>query len=337
MENGLISLLVETDKEKTYLIEVPSSIKSSQLRELLQREIAKTPHFFFIYKNKKYEKEDKVDEVLSINKDEKLYLEVTLIEEAFIAHFHKALNLDEADTKIEELTGILHLCNLKYIAKYIDLTKIKDKTIKEIMKELTDGIYLTNNPQKDIKDSLNRKDGSNILTFINYLDKKIKFQDVKDLINLVDKNQRKQILDYWSVLSKYQEFNKLFEKDFSKMIENSYIDYSLVSVQIIQHKRRREFVQNSNNCDNCETRYLLHGTRVDPISMILTDEFKYTRKAFYGMGIYFTDMIDYASFYCGGDSLSTRRKQWNKIIPVGNTISCIASEVFYDKNKKHKI
>ena len=48
-------------------------------------------------------------------------------------------------------------------------------------------------------------------------------------------------------------------------------------------------------------------------------------------------MIEYASFYCGGDTLSTRRDLWNKIIPVGKTISCIASEVFYDKNRKHKI
>jgi hypothetical protein len=121
------------------------------------------------------------------------------------------------------------------------------------------------------------------------------------------------------------------------MIENSYIDYSLVSVQIYQHKRRREFVENLKNCDNVEARYLLHGTQIDPIALILTDEFKYTRKAFYGMGVYFTDMIDYVSFYCGGNSLRTRRKLWNKIIPVGDTISCIASEVYYDINKKNKI
>jgi hypothetical protein len=48
-------------------------------------------------------------------------------------------------------------------------------------------------------------------------------------------------------------------------------------------------------------------------------------------------MIDYVSFYCGGDSFFTRRDQWSKIIPVGDTLSCIASEVFYDKAKKHKI
>ena len=165
----------------------------------------------------------------------------------------------------------------------------------------------------------------------------IKKNDVKDLINLVDNNQRRQIIDYWNILSEYQDFNNLFEKDFSKMIENSYIDYSLVSVYFNPHRRRNGFVEKLNACKNCEAKYLIHGTQIDPISYILTNEFKYPRRGFYGIGVTFTDMIDYASFYCGGNSFSTRRDLWNKIIPVGNTISCIASEVFYDKDKKHKI
>jgi hypothetical protein len=41
-------VIVETDKEQTFLIEVPSSINSRKLRELLQKEVAKTQHFFFI-------------------------------------------------------------------------------------------------------------------------------------------------------------------------------------------------------------------------------------------------------------------------------------------------
>ena len=56
-------------------------------------------------------------------------------------HFHKNINLSEADMNVEELSGILHLCNLKNIARYIDLKKIKKKEIKEIMKELKEGIY----------------------------------------------------------------------------------------------------------------------------------------------------------------------------------------------------
>ena len=338
MENESISLIVETDNDKTYIIDVPSSIKSGELRELLKIEIIKNTHFYYIYKNKKYQKDDKVEEVLNIKEGDKIIIVNTFTKECCVeCNFHKNINLNEADMKVEELSGILHLCNLKNISRYIDLNKIKDNTIREIMKDLKEGIQLTDNPQKDIKESLSKKDGSNILTFINYLNKKIKNQDVKDLVNLIDNNQRNEIMAIWSVLSKYQDFNKLFEKDFSKMIENSYIDYSLISAQIYQHKRRRQFVEDLKKCDNVEARYLLHGTQVEPISLILTDEFKYTRKAFYGMGVYFTDMIDYVSFYCGGDSYGTRRDLWNKVIPVGNTISCIATEVFYSKDKKNKI
>ena len=340
MENGTINLVVENEQDETFIIEIPSSsIQSGVLRQILKEKVAKNKsnHFYFMYKNKKYTKND-LNETLNFSQGERINLVNTFSPESFTeCHFHKNINLSEADMKVEALSGILHLCNLKNIARYIDLKKIKDNTIREIMKDLKEGIELSDNPQTDIKESLTKKDGNNILTFINYLNKKIKNQDVKDLIDLIDDNKREDINAFWSILSKYQDFNILFEKDFSKMIENSYIDYSLVSVQIYQHKRRKDFIQKLKACTNCEVRYLLHGTQIDPISKILTDEFKYTRKAFYGMGVYFTDMIDYASFYCGGNSLSNRRDLWGKIIPFGEAISCIASEVFYDKDKKNKI
>ena len=340
MENGTINLVVENEQDETFIIEIPSSsIQSGVLRQILKEKVAKrkSNYFYFMHKNKKYTKDD-LNETLNFSQGERINLVHTFSPESFTeCHFHKNINLSEADMKVEALSGILHLCNLKNIARYIDLKKIKDNTIREIMKDLKEGIELSDNPQTDIKESLTKKDGNNILTFINYLNKKIKNQDVKDLIDLIDDNKREDINAFWSILSKYQDFNILFEKDFSKMIENSYIDYSLVSVQIYQHKRRKDFIQKLKACLNCEVRYLLHGTQIDPISKILTDEFKYTRKAFYGMGVYFTDMIDYASFYCGGNSLSNRRDLWGKIIPVGEAISCIASEVFYDTEKKNKI
>jgi hypothetical protein len=338
MEEGSINLIVEDNKDKTFLIKVPSSsIKSGELREILKKQVSKSDHFYFIYKNKKYTKND-LDEILNLKQGERINLVNTASKENItICNFHKNLNLSEADMKVEELSGILHLCNLKNIARYIDLEKIKDDTIREIMRDLKDGIDLSDDPQEDIKELLTKKDGNNILTFINYLNKKIKNQDVEYLIGLIDNNKRKDIKAFWSILSKYQDFNELFEKDFSKMIENSYIDYSLVSVQIYQQKKRKEFIQKLNDCPDCEVKYLLHGTQIDPISKILTGEFKYTKKAFYGMGVYFTDMIDYVSFYCGGDSYSNRRDLWNKIIPIGDSISCVASEVFYDKGKKKKI
>ena len=55
------------------------------------------------------------------------------------------------------------------------------------------------------------------------------------------------------------------------------------------------------------------------------------------MGIYFSDIIDYIAFYCGGTGLSNRRDNFGSIVPVNSTFSFIASEVFYDKNKFKQI
>ena len=51
------------------------------------------------------------------------------------------------------------------------------------------------------------------------------------------------------------------------------------------------------------------------------------------MGVYFTNMLDYVLFY---SYQNNKRENWGKIIPVGNTFSCVANIIFYDKNKKKK-
>ena len=84
-------------------------------------------------------------------------------------------------------------------------------------------------------------------------------------------------------------------------------------------------------------KYLFHGTEIGPIANIMTEDFRYTRQAFYGMGIYFTDMIDYATFYCGGINEKNERVFFSKVLPIGQTISCVASEVYFDKTKKKNI
>jgi hypothetical protein len=79
-------------------------------------------------------------------------------------------------------------------------------------------------------------------------------------------------------------------------------------------------------------KWLWHGTQVDNASKIISSKFKYTRKAFYGMGIYFTDNIDYVTFYSGGESFNNRRNNFNKILPPNSTYTFIASEIFYDRD-----
>ena len=329
-----IDIIVQDEKEKKYMLEVPKRILYKDLKKIVKANIVKTHDFSLIYKNKKYKD---LNEILNLSQGDIIYIESSVSLENYTeCHFHEGLNLDEADMNVDDLSGILQLCLLKYIASEIsDLNLIKNKEIREIIKELKEGVKMTNNPENDIRESLSQTKGNNILTYINYIKEVISKKEILDLINLFDQVKQKKIKGYWSILSKYQDFNKLFEKEFSKIIEKSYFDYSLIGVSIYQHRRRKEFVENLQNCDNCEVRYLLHGTQIDPISNIITSDFKYTRKAFYGMGIYFSDMIDYISFY--SEYKEGCRTNWAKISPVGKTISCVGTEVFYDKDKKKYI
>ena len=334
MEEKEIDLIIVDEKEKKYILEVPRRIKCQYLKEIIKTKIVQNPNFYIVYKNKKYEKED-LNEILNLSQGDRIFIESSIsLESRVECHFHKNVNLNEDDMDfIVELSGILLLCLLKFIAENFDinnLSKINEKEIREVIQELKEGIKMTDNPQEDIKKALSQKNGINILTYINYLNEIINSKVIWNLISLFDKNKQNEIKNLWSILSKYQDFNILFEKDFSKIIEQSYFDYSLIGVSIYQHRRRKEFTKNLKYCDNAEIRYLLYGTQIDPISLIITDDFKYAKKAFYGMGIYFSDMIDYISFYSKG-----KRENWKKILPVGETISCIGTEVYYDKDKKN--
>ena len=55
------------------------------------------------------------------------------------------------------------------------------------------------------------------------------------------------------------------------------------------------------------------------------------------MGIYFSDMLDYVSFYSGGTDYDTRRDLFGKILPVQSTFSCVSAEVFYNIREKNEI
>jgi hypothetical protein len=49
------------------------------------------------------------------------------------------------------------------------------------------------------------------------------------------------------------------------------------------------------------------------------------------MGIYFTNNLDYVTFYSGGEDFDSRRSNFNKICSPNSTFTFIAAEIFYDK------
>ena len=334
-----VDIFLITEEGKKYTLDVPQQIYYKSLKDIIIDKIIKHSHFQIAFRGKKYTEKNKYD-VLNFNVGDIIFSIITVTNECHTANveFHLDAKLDESDMSVVELSGILQICLLKYIARNIvDVNKITSKEIRNIIIDLKNTIGLTDNPKEDIKSNLMQKEGSNIITYINYIKHIVNEKEIRNLISLFDKNHQNQIKNYWSQLSKYEDFNKLFQKDFLEAIEKSYFDYSLVGVSIYQQEKRRQYINDLKECENTVVKYLFHGTQIDPISKIITEGFLYTRKAFYGMGIYFSDMLDYISFYCGGETYEERRKNFGKVLPVGQTFSCVGTEIFYDKDKKEDV
>ena len=333
-----VNVYIENDIGKVVLIECPSKTNFIKLKELVkEKNITKSSYIYFIIKGSTFDKSNK-DEIIDLEEGDKIIIMNERMDEGGVyTEFHKNVNLNESDGKTIPLTGILRLILIKYIASNIDANKISSNEIKKIILELQKGIKMKDNPQNDIKTNLEQNDGNNILAYSNYVCSIINDNIIYDLLKLVSSIKKNDILKYWSVLSKYEPFNKLFEVELFKAIERSYFDYSLIGLSLYQQKDRKKFVETMHKCPNLIVRYLFHGTQIDPISKIITGGFRYTRKAFYGMGIYFSDMLDYVSFYSGGKNYESRRDNFGSVLNVKDTFSCVSAEVYYSKSKKKEI
>ena len=335
-----VEIFIENEKGKSFLVDCPKEIKYSQLQKIIKdKNITELTNYYYILLNGATYDDNNLNEILKLEEGDKLIIVNERSDEnGYFIEFHKNYNLNENDMKTEPLTGLLRLILVKYISSFIsDTSNINSQEIKKIISDLRIGLKEKENTKEDIKANLEETQGNNILVYSNYINSIISDKIINQLLLLLPKNKQNEVKKQWSLLSKYQDFSKLFEEELFKAIERSYFDYSLIGLSLYEQKNRRIFIESMNTCPNLVVKYLFHGTQLDPIKEILTDGFLYTRKAFYGMGIYFSDMLDYVAFYAGGKDFKTRREYFGKVIPVNSVFSCVSAEIYYSQSKKKDI
>ena len=335
-----VEIFIENEKGKSFLVDCPKEIKYSQLQKIIKdKNITELTNYYYILLNGATYDDNNLNEILKLEEGDKLIIVNERSDEnGYFIEFHKNYNLNENDMKTEPLTGLLKLMLVKYISSFItDTSNINSQEIKKIISDLRIGLKEKENTKEDIKANLEETQGNNILVYSNYINSIISDKIINQLLQLLPKNKQNEVKKQWSLLSKYQDFSKLFEEELFKAIERSYFDYSLIGLSLYEQKNRRIFIESMNTCPNLVVKYLFHGTQLDPIKEILTDGFLYTRKAFYGMGIYFSDMLDYVAFYAGGKDFKTRREYFGKVIPVNSVFSCVSAEIYYSQSKKKDI
>ena len=238
-----------------------------------------------------------------------------------------------------QLIGLLKLCLLKEISSKLSDEQIQKfpQIISCILFILKKGYIETSDDIKEtIKELLSKMKGSNIINFSEYVDEIINATHIKQITCLLNKGESNKINDISFRLSLYNEYIKFFNKEFEKAKKESIFEFSIISLIIIEREDFKRFEQERQKCPNRVEKILFHGTSTEPISCILTDQFKKSVDRHYqhGKGVYFTDFLDYCWFY-GGDVSNRANK--NTIPKIDDCFTLIACSVYYNKKGFRKV
>ena len=235
-----------------------------------------------------------------------------------------------------EIIGLLKLSLLKEISVKLDYNQLKNLSnfITYILELLKNGYIASPDMKENINSILKKIGGSNIINFSRYVDEIINAKELENIISLLGKEDFDEINDIKNRLSVYNDYIKIFDKEFEKAKKESIFEFSIISLAIMEREDLEIFEKERNKCPNRVDKILFHGTSIEPISCILTGYFRKSQDKCYqhGKGVYFTDFLDYCWFYGGAES---NRANKNKIPKVGDTFTLIASSIYYDETRKH--
>ena len=208
------------------------------------------------------------------------------------------------------LNGILKLCFLKELSSKLESKKLSDLSpdISNIMLYLKNGYIENNNMNNCISDILKKANGNNILSFSKYIDEIIDSNNLNNIINLLksgcsclcfcsSREDYYEILDIKNRIYKYNEYANLFEKSFQQAKEEAIFEFSIISLVVIERKDLNIFERERAKCPNREDKKLYHGTQIDFISSILTNQFNKSETHYqHGKGVYFQHLLTIVGF-----------------------------------------
>ena len=151
----------------------------------------------------------------------------------------------------QDIKGILKLCLLKEVSQNLTADKLQQlpDILNYIMNILKKG-YIIEDPnfiKQNIKDVLNKICGSNIINFSNYVDEIIDSNKLNKILSLLEKEKLTEMLDIKNRLSRYNKYIKLFNKEFEKSKRKSYLEFSVISLVVIERVDFERFENRKGN------------------------------------------------------------------------------------------
>jgi len=163
-------------------------------------------------------------------------------------------------------------------------------------------------------------------------DEEILMEEVENILI----NQENKLIEEMETIENLSKTNNKFAEEFNLALKDSIFEFHKTGLIIVnKDKDYDEYNKRKEECNNLKTKFLFHGTKIEYSSEILPNNFKVGKDCWYGLGIYFSDQLDYARYYWNG--WDTENSCINKIPKIDESFSLIVSEVYYDETKYEQI
>ena len=235
----------------------------------------------------------------------------------FLEILNKTLNIDTGNVKnMLQENLLIGTIDQTFKPDFIN-QNVLDLTTKESKDQLAQSIkghFFKNDIQNDIFE----------------ISKNITPQDIEKLFDNLIKETKVQQDNLKEIIlnNKFQDYLKFFEEEFEKALKNSIFEYNTKFIAYI-YRNDNQYLDGKCGCRNMVKKIVFHGTKSEFISSILASEFRLANVHIFGIGTYFSDLLDYIWYYAAEND-GNNRDNFYKIPKVKDSFSFVASEIYYD-------
>ena len=156
-----------------------------------------------------------------------------------------------------------------------------------------------------------------------------KVEQILDNIAQEKEMQVKTLIEFDKGL-KIKEVIEKTNNSLEQMQKDSIFEFRIVGLAVVDNMNSTQYVERKSQCPNCESKILIQGTKTKHAKNSVANNFVTGRDNWYGIGTYFSDQLDYVTYYANA-------KTFGAIPKIGETFPIAGAEVFYDSTKFKQI
>ena len=213
---------------------------------------------------------------------------------------------------------------------FISLGSVKPEYVDKTVLNLADNDIkseITKNIQNLVKDDFFKD--LNLIEFSKYIDTDDLHQYFKILSNHSIDQEKNQL----KIINQLDQFNKVFDIEIEKSFLRSIFEYKIIYIFLSCNDNLNNYNEQKKQCRNKQIKILFHGTTPENVTSIISSQFFESSNRTFGKGVYFSNILDYIWYYYSDEKNGIFSKM-TKIPEINEAFTFVASEIYYDINKK---